>query len=127
MPDPSKLLVLDKAHELLERVNEAVAGIRQSHLGDLKKQLMKSAISVPSNIAEGRRKKSQKEFLRFLDIALGSNGELEDQLRSAWDCKALPREVQEELEKRAKEIGKMLNGLMRRISNDLDDKERESP
>ena len=124
MPDPSKLHVLDKAHELLERVNEAVAGVRQSHLGDLKKQIIKSAISVPSNIAEGRRKKSQKEFLRFLDIALGSNGELEDQLRSARDCRAFPLEAQGQLEKRAQEVGKMLNGLMRRIREDLNGEEK---
>jgi four helix bundle protein len=81
--NPSNLVVLDKAHALLERVNEAVTSIRQSHLGDLKKQLMKSALSIPSNIAEGRRKTSQREFLRFLDIALGSTGELETQLRAA--------------------------------------------
>lgn len=77
MSDPSRLVVLDKAHELLEKVNEAIVGIRRSHLGELKKQLFKSALSIPSNIAEGRRKETQKEFLRFLDIALGLTGELE--------------------------------------------------
>ena len=121
MSDPSKLVVLDKAHSLLERVNEAVTGIRQPHLGDLKKQLMKSALSIPSNIAEGRRKETQKEFLRFLDIALGSTGELETQLRAAKDCRAIPLDTQADLAKRADEVGKMLSGLKRRISEDLND------
>jgi four helix bundle protein len=56
MPDPSKLIVLDKAHALLERVDAAVTKVRKPHLGDLKKQLIKSALSIPSNIAEGRRR-----------------------------------------------------------------------
>ena len=121
MADPSKLIVLAKAHALLEGVNEAVTTIRQPHLGDLKKQLMKSALSIPSNIAEGRRKESQREFLRFLDIALGSNGELETQLRAAKDCRALASPAQSDLAKRADEVGRMLQGLRRRIIEDLGD------
>ena len=106
MGNPDKLVVLEKAHLLLEDVNEAAKAIRQSHLRDLKLQLMKSALSVPSNIAEGRRKSSQTEFLRFLDIALGSNGELETQLRAARDCQAIPTVRQADLARRAAEIGK---------------------
>ena len=121
MADPSKLIVLDKAHSLLERVNEAEMKVRKPHLGDLKKQLMKSALSIPSNIAEGRRKDSQREFLRFLDIALGSTGELETQLRAAMDCRAIPADTHVDLAKRAAEVGKMLNGLRRRIIQDLED------
>jgi four helix bundle protein len=119
MPDPSKLVVLDKAHSLLELVNEAVMHVRQPHLGDLKKQLIKSALSIPSNIAEGRRKETQKEFLRFLDIALGSTGELETQLRAAKNCRAIPVEMQAELARRANEVGKMISGLRRKIRQDL--------
>ena len=119
MPDPSKLIVLDKAHVLLEGVNEAVEKIRQPHLADLKKQLIKSALSIPSNIAEGRRKQSQKEFLRYLDIALGSTGELETQLRAANACRAISTTAHTDLARRADEVGKMLTGLKRRITEDL--------
>jgi four helix bundle protein len=121
MADPSKLLVLDKAHTLLARVNEAIRHIRQPHLGDLKRQLIKSALSIPSNIAEGRRKETQREFLRFLDIALGSTGELETQIQAANDCRAIPPETHADLARRADEVGKMINGLRRRIIQDLDD------
>ncbi len=119
MSDPGKLIVLEKAHLLLKDVNEAVCGIRQSHLADLKKQLIKSAVSVPSNIAEGRRRTSQREFLKFLDIALGSNGELETQLRAAADCRAISQASYTDLANRAAEIGRMLTGLQRRINEDL--------
>ena len=119
MGDPKKLVVLEKAHQVLERRNAAVESIRQPHLGDLKKQLMKSALSVPSNIAEGRRKSTQAEFLKYLDVALGSNGELETQLDAADDCHAIPLETLDDLRKRADEVGRMLTGLRNRIIEDL--------
>ena len=121
-----KLLGLDKAHALLIDVNNAVPGIRRSHHQTLKKQLLKSALSTSSNIAEGRTKKSEREFLRFLDIALGSAGELQYQLKAAVDCNAIPSDQGGDLKKRAEEVAKMIQGLMRRIQDDLND-ERDEP
>jgi four helix bundle protein len=118
-----KLLVLDKAHALLIDVNKAVPGIRRSHHLPLKKQLLKSALSTSSNIAEGRTKKSEREFLRFLDIALGSAGELQYQLKAAVDCNAIPSDEGADLKKRAEEVAKMIQGLMRKISDDLNEED----
>ncbi len=114
-----KLSVLDKAHALLLEINRVVPGIRRAHLQPLKRQLLKSALSTSSNIAEGRTKRSEREFLRFLDIALGSAGELQYQLRVAIDCRAIPFEDGKDLSKRAAEVAKMLQGLIRRINDDL--------
>ena len=61
-----KLLVLDRAHDLLTDLNKALPGIRRTEHQSLKRQLFKSALSTDSNIAEGRTKHSQLEFLRFL-------------------------------------------------------------
>jgi four helix bundle protein len=119
MSDPSKLIVLEKSHRLLEAVNDAAQYIRQPHLRELKTQLIRTALSIPSNIAEGHRRASQREFLRFLDFALGSTGELETQLRAALDCRAIPRETCIGLSERASEIGKMLNGLIQKVAADL--------
>jgi four helix bundle protein len=116
-----RLLVLDKAHALLVDINKAVPGIRRSHLRPLKTQLVKSALSTSSNIAEGRTKRSEREFVRFLDIALGSAGELQYQLRAAVDCDALPPDVANDLSDRAEEVAKMLQGLINRIRDDLND------
>lgn len=82
--------MLDKAHVLLIDINKALPGIRRSEHQTLKRQLFKSALSVDSNIAEGRTKHSQREFLRFLEIALGSAGELQQQLQTVVDCSAMP-------------------------------------
>jgi four helix bundle protein len=116
-----KLLVLDKAHSLLIDINRIVPGIRRAHHQPLKKQLLKSALSTSSNIAEGRTKTSEREFLRFLDIALGSAGELQYQLRAAIDCNAISAEDGRDLNNKAQEVAKMLQGLIRRIRDDLND------
>ena len=116
-----KLLVLDKAHALLVDINKVVPGIRRPHHQPLKKQLLKSALSTSSNIAEGRTKRSEREFLRFLDIALGSAGELQYQLQAAIDCSAIAVGEGRDLTQRAEEVAKMLQGLIRRIRDDLND------
>jgi four helix bundle protein len=116
-----RLLVLDKAHALLIDINKAVPGIRRTHHLPLKTQLVKSALSTSSNIAEGRTKRSEREFVRFLDIALGSAGELQYQLQAAVDCDALPPDVANDLSDRAEEVAKMLQGLINRIRDDLND------
>jgi len=114
-----KLAVLDKAHALLVDVNKAIPCIRRSEHQPLKRQLFKSALSTSSNLAEGRSKHSQREFLRFLEIALGSAGELQYQLKSAVDCLAMPRDEGAVLSERAEEVAKMIQGLINRIKRDL--------
>jgi four helix bundle protein len=52
-------------------------------------QIRRSAVSIPSNIAEGTSRRSNKEFSRFLDIAMGSAYELETQLSIAKDIRYL--------------------------------------
>lgn len=121
MANPRKLLVLEYAHALFLQVDRAAASIKKGHRGELKRQLMKSAISIPSNIVEGRTKHGQREFLRFLNIALGSTGELEYQVRAAKDCLAIPLATATDLAKRTEQVGKMLQGLIKRIEDDLED------
>ncbi|MFT3796748.1 four helix bundle protein [Flavobacterium sp.] len=58
----------------------------------LNNQLRRSSVSIPSNIAEGSARNSNKDFCRFLDIALGSAYEVETQLLIASDLKFIPQE-----------------------------------
>jgi four helix bundle protein len=122
-----KLLVLDKAHQLLIDINKAIPGIRRSEHQPLRRQLFKSALSVDSNLAEGRTKHSQREFLRFLEIALGSAGELQQQLKTAADCSTMPVDEATSLIKRAEEVAKMIQGLINRIKRDLDEQDSTRP
>jgi four helix bundle protein len=114
-PGASRLLAVSNVSWLAVSVTRN----RQSHLQPLKRQLIKSALSTSSNLAEGRTKHSEKEFLRFLQISLGSSGELQYQLQAAIDCNAINRDEGTALAKRAEEVAKMTQGLIRRIRRDL--------
>lgn len=72
-------------------------------------QMRRAAVSIPSNIAEGFRRKSKLEKLQFLRIAHGSGAELETQLEISCDLEYLKQEVYEKLSKEIDEIMRMLN------------------
>ena len=66
--------------ELVVKVYEIVQKFPNEERYSLVDQIKRSAISIPSNIAEGAARNSKKEFLQFLHISLGSISELETQL-----------------------------------------------
>ena len=66
--------------ELVTKIYEITRNFPKEELYGLSSQMRRSAISFPSNIAEGAARNSQKEFLQFLYISLGSLSELETQL-----------------------------------------------
>lgn len=75
-------------------------------------QLRRSAVSIPSNIAEGAARQSNKEYIQFLYVALGSLMELDTQLNIAKNLNFLSNENLNDLQSKTNEIGKMLNGLI---------------
>ena len=72
-------------------------------------------MSIPANIVEGRRQSSEKEFARFLRIALNSGCELEYHLIMARDIGVIPDTDANALMGEAIEVRRMLHGLLRRI------------
>lgn len=78
-------------------------------------------MSIPANIAEGRRQKSEKEFARFLGYALNSSSELEYHLIVAHDTKVLQDEDYVSLIAQTITVRKMLYGLLKRISTPVSD------
>jgi len=81
----------------------------------LASQLQRSAVSLPSNIAEGHGRNSSKEFNHFLGIALGSLAELETQVILAQHLDYLTEEEISPAMQNADEIGKMLKGLQKSL------------
>ena len=73
----------------------------------LTSQLRRAAVSVPSNIGEGKRRRRQKAFAHHLDIALGSQGEMEVQLEIAHRVGFLSPSDYERLRADTEEIGRM--------------------
>ena len=78
----------------------------------LKDQMQRSAVSVPSNIAEGFERRYQKDFVRFLNIANGSNGELRTQLLIAVQIGLIEKEKGMKLIERTKFISAMIYKLI---------------
>ena len=78
-------------------------------------QMTRSCISVPSNIAEGQGRDAPKEFIRFLNIAQGSNYELRTQLYISQKAGLLDNQVATALIEDNKNISSMLHGLIQSI------------
>ena len=79
---------------------------------DLKKQIRRSAISIPSNIAEGFERDSDTEFARFLRIAKGSAGELRTQVALAHRIGYLSETTTKKLLEKIENISKQIYGLI---------------
>lgn len=106
------LKVWQQAMGLVEDVYRVTARFPADERFGLIAQIRRAAVSIPSNIGEGRRRKRQRVYLHFLDIALGSQGEVEVQLEIALRLRFLTQQDYERLATRTAEIGRMLNGLI---------------
>ncbi len=82
-------------------------------------QLIKSAVSVPSNIAEGCSRRSRKEYDRFLEIALGSTYEFETQIILTQMANLGDANLRIQLLEDVIEEQKMLNGFIAKLSQEL--------
>lgn len=73
-------MIWQKAMQLVADVYKLASQLPKEEKFELRSQLTRSAVSIPSNIAEGSAKTSKKDYKRFLEIALGSSYELETQV-----------------------------------------------
>ena len=105
----TNLRVWHQARALLKLVSAITADMRAE--GDLKSQLRRAAISIASNIAEGADR-SDREFCRFLSIALGSNAEVEAQITIAGDLGLIDQRAIDQALGLTDHIGKMIRKLM---------------
>lgn len=85
----------------------------------LTNQLRRASVSIPSNIAEGSSRSSDKEFMRFLEIAIGSAYEVDTQLLIAFDLGFLKPEDSELLSAKLEAIIKMISRFKMALSKNL--------
>ena len=82
-----------------------------------KSQITRSALSVPSDIAEGMERRSPREKVWFLWIAKASNGELRAQIIIGSEIAYIAEPLAESWIKETRELSKMLSGLIKKISD----------
>ena len=112
MAEFKKLEVWQRAHLLALAVDRTMAPFPREEPFGLTAQLRRAAVSVPANIVEGCGRRGDRELARFLRIALGSVTELEYHCLLANDLGLLERRVADRLINEAREIQKMLSGLL---------------
>lgn len=101
----------------VNRVYSVVKKLPKEGLYGLTLQIRRSAVSIPSNIAEGQTRNHTNEFIQFLSIANGSRAELETQLILCIQLGYLHEEEIKEILDSLAEIGKMIHKLIFRLSN----------
>lgn len=106
------LVAWQKAMKLVSEIYRATRGFPKEEIYGLTVQLRRAAVSVPSNLAEGRGRTSRREFHQFVSQARGSLTEVETQLEIAQDLGYLDEAAAVDLLKKASEIARMLNGLL---------------
>jgi four helix bundle protein len=118
-----------QAVDLALEVYRLTEGFPKSELYGLTTQIRRSAVSVPSNIAEGKGRFSDREFALFLRHARGSLLELETQLFIAGKLGYLSIKVAESLARDTEQLAKALNALLNVVSGNpgKDRKSSEQP
>ena len=107
-----ELKVWQKSMELAKEIYSLVKKLPKEELYVLSDQMRRAAISIPSNIAEGNGRKSHTEYSRFLDIARGSQFELETQLHICIMLNYLTENETQKAFELISEVGRMLNSLI---------------
>lgn len=107
------LLIWQKSLSLIKEIYTEAEKLPKSEEYNLKHQLKKAVVSVALNIAEGKNRRTSKDFINFLNIAKGSLAETEAVLLICEELKYL--QISEDLFARIEELAKMINSLITTI------------
>lgn len=107
----TKLKVWEKAMTLAKNCYECTRDFPKEELYGLISQIRRAAVAVPSNIAEGSQRTSDKDFANFLLVAKGSLAELETQLLLAHELRYINEEHAKKLLEQIAEISRMLHSF----------------
>ena len=101
---------------LVKEVYCVTRGFPDDERYGLVSQMRRCAVSIPSNIAEGRGRHQTGDFIRFLRMNNGSLFELQTQLEIARDLEYLPLEIHAMLDSITRELERMLSSLIRKLN-----------
>jgi four helix bundle protein len=118
MKDFRDLQVWHKAYQLALQIYRATSSFPQHELYGLISQIRRAGVSIPANLAEGCCRQGDREFARFVQIAVASASELECLLLLARDLGYLPEAQRESLLASTVEVKRMLASLLTKLNAD---------
>ena len=117
--DYKELIVWQKSMDLLVEIYRLVKKLPKEETYALSDQMRRAVVSIPSNIAEGKNRSSEKDYLRFLFMARGSRAELETQLLACLRLNYFTEAEVETALNLCNEIGRMLSAMISKMSYKL--------
>lgn len=115
------LVVWQKSMALATDIYRVTKQFPRGEIYGLTNQVRRAVVSVPSNIAEGKGRLSKREFVQFLARARGSLQEVETQVEISSVLEYLDKEAFVRLSTQCREVGRLLNGLMRSMRAQIKD------
>lgn len=115
MQDYRKLIAWQKAHAVALEVHTLTDRWSRRENAGLTGQMRRAALSIPSNIAEGAGRKGDKDFAKFIQVAIGSAVELEYQLEFAAARGLIGQATLADVQGRVVEVRRILYGLSKRL------------
>ena len=112
-----ELKVWEKAYKLCLDIYTVTKRFPKEEIYGLTSQIRRSAVSIPSNIAEGYGRKTTSEYVRFLYIAYGSVCELETQTMISGDLDYMKKEKLQELREALGDVERMLKAMIKSLEN----------
>ena len=104
-----------KGIELVKDIYKSTGKFPKQEMYGLVGQMRRSAISIPSNVAEGFRRHHNKEYKQFLYVSLGSCAELETQVTIAKELKYIEQDKETVLLEKLDHICRMISNLLKKL------------
>ena len=111
------LLIWQKSMALTTKIYFSTNHFPKEEIFGLTSQIRRSSVSIPSNIAEGFGRESDKDFLRFLSISVGSLLEMQTQLEIAKNISYLKEDDFNNLYEDSREVERMLVSFIKKIKD----------
>jgi len=110
-----EFIAWQKAMAFVTDVYKSTSSFPKEEIFGITSQIRRSAVSIPSNFAEGFGRKGNNEFIRFIRIAIGSLYECQTQLEISYNIEYLRKEAFDTLNNTSKEIEALLKGLEKKL------------
>ena len=109
------LKIWQRGIELVKEVYKITKNFPKEEQYGLSSQMRRAAVSIPSNVAEGFRRRYNKEYKQFLNISLGSSAELETQIVIAKELEYIEGNKEKEVIELIDHICRMISNLIKKL------------